>query len=85
MLDLRKPKNFNGIHYGYVNYGTKDHPNWQIIKQMCPKKCVEIIRRPNCDVLPDLMNMTSSLSYINILENSKISIKEHLILRVFTE
>jgi len=77
MLDLRKPKNFEGIHTGYVNYGSCDYPNWHTVKQICPEKDVEIIRKPNAQTLQDLNNMTrGSISYMNTLESSKISIND---------
>ncbi len=75
-MTLRKPKNFKGTHYGVVNSGSKNSPAWYKVKQVYPKQKIEIIRKPNLEVLPDLMNLTNNNSFIHNLENSKISIRD---------
>jgi len=77
MLDLRKPKDFKGVHTSYVNYGTCDHPHWHTVRQSYPEKAVEIIRKSNVQTLQDLNNMTrGSTLYTTTFESSKISVND---------
>jgi hypothetical protein len=50
IVGLRRPDNFRGVRYAYINMGSNDRPFWQVVKEQAPRS-VEIVRNPqvNCE------------------------------------
>jgi len=76
MMGLRKPNDYNGVHYGLINVGNMSNPIWQAVKETYPIPEVEIIRKPNLELTEDLKNMTNNSSFLKTISSFKINIDE---------
>jgi hypothetical protein len=48
MISLRRPDNFEGTRYAFVNYGNSDKVNWVRVKEKLPEKeFLETVRFPD--------------------------------------
>jgi len=83
-MDLRRPKDFTGTRFGFINESTNSNPRW-ITKQdkILNLENVEIIRNSSIhtsDILNTSVNASSYMNshYIcNTCESNRISIKEY--------
>ena len=42
IMCLRRPKNFKGTRFGYINVGTPECPSWAVVKETLPKENTKI-------------------------------------------
>ena len=42
LMSLRRPKNFKGTRFGYINIGSNTKPSWQAVRETLPKEEVKI-------------------------------------------
>jgi hypothetical protein len=41
-MSLRRPANFKGTRFGYINVGSKDYPSWKAVRESYPREIVKI-------------------------------------------
>jgi len=83
-MDLRRPKDFTGIRFGFINESSDSNPKW-ITKQdkILHLENVEIIRNSSIhttDILNTSVNASSymnSHNFCNTCESNRFSIKEY--------
>lgn len=64
MISLRRPENFEGTRYSFVNYGSSEKVNWVRIKEKLPENnFMETIRLPDSISMKDVRNMKSFKSF----------------------
>lgn len=71
-LSLRRPKNFKGTRFSYINLGDNYNPIWQLVKETVPDP-VEIISKPVLSKDDKKINRKEELLKEVILNNTSIA------------
>jgi len=79
-MSLRRPDNFQGERLTSFNIGSYENALYPVIKDISPRRKVDIIRNPNNNYSMDVFNSNSSISnncscINNTKENSNVTLK----------
>jgi hypothetical protein len=75
MISLRRPENFEGTRYAFVNVGTNFNPTWARIKEKVPDtQHFEKIRMPESHSYKDIKNLKKFPNFYKTFSNFHINI-----------
>jgi len=78
MISLRRPDNFEGTRYAFVNYGSSDKVNWVRVKEKLPEnEFLETVRFPDSIGINEVSSL-KNFKYFNktLYDNYNIDLDE---------
>jgi hypothetical protein len=74
-MSLRRPKNFKGTRFSYVNLGNDMNPLWLSVKETIPKS-LEMVRNPHEITFKDYQSLKNNDYLVTTTSENKFNLKD---------